>query len=743
MSADTLDAEENTEYSPRGEYDRWQKEISAAKIWFRRFHKRGKQVNKAFLDEHKQDDEVLMVTVSRLNLFHANIVTLCAMLYGQVPKVEVGRRFADADDDVARVAGLMLTRILNNDIEVAGEDLASVYRSCLQDRLLPGLGTARLQYQFLADEDGVEHVEATVGPDTEKSMSSEEDNEEYDDSQQVITEEWVDIIYTHWEDQLWSPARTYPEVRWKAYRSYLTKKQIKKRFPKVDLRKVSFSQKGPLGKDKESLENVPEEAQAEVWEIWDKTNLCVYWWHEGYGEIWDHKEDPLELDGFWPDPPPLIANATTSKYLPKSDYDMAKDLYREVDELETRITMLTQACKLVGVYDQANKGIQRIFNEGVENQLIPVDNWAAFAEKGGLKGAVEWIPLADVASTIQILTQKQNDKIQQLYQVTGMNDVMRGAAQQEGTPVSATERKIQANYGSIRIEALQNEFARWVTDTQCIKAEIIGKHYQPQSIIQQSNIMESPDGQNQELVMAAVQLIQDPSRSKWKISVRPESLAIADYAQLKADRIEFIMGMAQFLQSAAPLVEQQPNSMPTLLKLFKWSMAGFKGSSEAEAILDQQIAQIEKQPPQQKPDPEAKKAQLEMQKMQGEMQMAKEEHTAKLRQDQLKFQMEMQQMQQEFILKMKEMQMELQMKQQEFQLEIAKLKATLGFQVKEQAISTEMKAVQQANEIQMKAEDREHEANVQMESGDAELARDRERAKLHPAGKPDGDAGSS
>lgn len=741
MSAETLDVEEGKEESPKKEYDRWQKELSAAKTWFRKFQKRGKQVNKAFLDEHKQDDDVLMVTVSRLNLFHANIITLCSMLYGRIPKVEVSRRFADADDDVARVAGVILTRMLNNDIEVAGEDLASVFRSCLQDRLLPGLGTARLQYQFLAEEKGVQHVEAAVGKDTEKEMSSEEDYEEYDDSQQVISDEWVDIVYTHWEDVLWSPCRTFPELRWKSYRSYLTKAQLRKRFPKCDLTKINFTQKGPLGKDKENLENVPEEAQAEVWEIWDKCNLCVYWFHEGYGTILDHMDDPLELDGFWPDPPPLMANVTTSKYLPKADYDLAKDLYREVDELETRITMLTQACKLVGVYDQSNKGIQRIFNEGVENQLIPVDNWAAFAEKGGLKGAVEWIPLEDVANTIQILTQKQNDKIQQLYQVTGMNDVMRGAAMREGTPASATERKIEANYGSIRIEALQNEFARWVTDTQCLKAEIIAKHYQPQTIIEQSNILESFDGKDMQLVQAAVELIKQPSKAQWKITVRPESLAIADYAQLKADRVEFIMAMAQFLQSSAPLVEQMPQATPTLLKLFKWSMAGFKGSSEAEGILDQAITMMEKQPPQQKPDPEQQKAQLEMQKMQGEMQMAKEEHAAKIQQDQMKFQQSMAESQQKFQLEVQKMKMEMQQMIQEFQLEMQKLAMTLGFQREEHQLSVAANAEQRATELAFDKADREHEAHIQMESGNAELARDRERAKLRP--KPNGDAGST
>lgn len=720
----------------KDQVDKWKNEIEDAKKWFRKFHQRGDKVNRAFLSEHKDDDDLMQWVVSRLNLFHANIITLTSMLYGRIPKVEVTRRFADADDDAARVAGEILTRILNNDIEVAGEDLASVYRNCLQDRLIPGLGNARVQYQFRSEKVS-EDEDAEEGQDVGPVVPSDK-----------ITDEWTDIVYTHWKDVLWSPSRTYPEIRWKAYRSYLTKAKFKKRFPKADLRSVEFSSKGALGKNKVEIDKIPENAEAEVWEIWDKDSLCVYYWTEGHPEILEKNEDPLELEGFWPDPPPLVANVTTSKYLPKADYDFAKDLYREIDELESRISLLTEACKCVGVYDAANEGIQRIFNEGVENQLIPVKNWGQFTEKGGLEGVVDWVPLEQVAETIQILTAQQNQKIQQLFQVTGMNDVMRGGAMQEGkTPVSATERKIQANYGSIRIEALQNEFARWVSDTQALKAEIIAKHYQPYCIIEQSNIYETEDGKNQELLMAAIELIKSPEKSQWRITVRPESLAIADYDQLKQDRVEYIMGLAQYMQSAAPLLEMEPAALPTLLKLLKWGMAGFRGSSEVEGILDQQIAKLETQPPQSKPDPEAMKAQAEMQKIQMEMQMKQQDNQAKMQMEREKHQLEIMQMQQEFQLKMKEMQMELQFKMMEMQLKMKQMEFELGIKmqtaqietaanVQEQAAQTEFNNQEREKEMEMK----DHEAKVAMESGDAELARDKERAKLKS--KSDDNAGS-
>src|SRR5438874_283159 len=100
--------------------------------------------------------------------------------------------------------------------------------------------------------------------------------------------------------------------------------------------------------------------------------------------------------------------------MPKSDFMIAQDLYRDIDKLQTRISLLTDAAKLVGVYDKQAEGVKRIFTEGIENDLIAVDNWAMFAEKGGLKGVIDWVPLDMVVNAIEILTSKQQEKIQQL-----------------------------------------------------------------------------------------------------------------------------------------------------------------------------------------------------------------------------------------------------------------------------------------------------------------------------------------
>jgi hypothetical protein len=609
-----------------GSYEYWNDELSVAyKELKEKFHEKGDKVNKKFLDQDENESGD-----HRLNLFHANVVTLRSMLYGQTPRVEVDRRFQDQNDDVGRVASEILERLLNNDIELSTDSFIDSLRNALDDFLIPGLGCCRVRY------------EAKIGTDD------------------TLVSETAPIEYVHWKDVLWSPARTWTEVRWVAFRTYLSEEKAEKRFTKEIAKALEYkSQKI----DSEEKEADPQKA-AEIWEIWCKETKKVYWFSFGYKEIIEKKDDPLKLSNFLPCPQPMMANVTTSKLIPKPEYTFAQDLYREIDELQTRIARLTKACKAVGTYDKTAEGVQRMMNEAVENQLIPVDNWAAFAEKGGLEGAVDWLPIEEVAKVIDILTQKLNEKINLLYQVTGMSDILRGATDPRETKGA---QELKSKYASVRIQAMQDMFAEFASDLQRIKAELISRHYSPETIAKQANTESMND---RELTPQALQLIKTPEDVLWRVQVRPESVAMIDYAQLKQERTEYINALALFLQSSAPIVEIDVGVTPTLLELLKWGLAGFKGSNQIEGIMDravaqavQSVAQKAAQPPPPDPKVEAQKmkaqadmqqaqidAQLEMQKMKTEMQM-----------EQQKFQMQMQQDQQKHQLEIQKMQMEIQM----------------------------------------------------------------------------------
>jgi hypothetical protein len=141
-------------------------------------------------------------------------------------------------------------------------------------------------------------------------------------------------------------------------------------------------------------------SRAEVWEIWDKETKQVIHMVEGFNRVLDVVEDPLELPNFFPSPKPLMSNVTTKNLIPKAGYLLAEDLYKEAHDLTRRIALLVKAIKVAGVYDRQNEGIQKLLDEAVENVLLPIDNWLSFMEKGGIGGAVNFMPLENIVAAV-------------------------------------------------------------------------------------------------------------------------------------------------------------------------------------------------------------------------------------------------------------------------------------------------------------------------------------------------------
>jgi hypothetical protein len=98
--------------SPEGIADRWGAEMVAADKEVEKWQKQGQRILDRFVDKRKSTQGL-----HRLNLFTSNIITMRSMLYGQVPSVDVKRRYDDQDDDVARVSANIMQRLLNNDMQ--------------------------------------------------------------------------------------------------------------------------------------------------------------------------------------------------------------------------------------------------------------------------------------------------------------------------------------------------------------------------------------------------------------------------------------------------------------------------------------------------------------------------------------------------------------------------------------------------------------------------------------------------
>lgn len=626
---------------------RWNVEFEAAKKEVVKWHPRGLKIVKRFKDER----EAAQNRESRWNLFSSNVQTQMALLYGQVPKVDVGRRFADPDDDEARVAGVILERVLNCDIEAPTDTYAQALWHALQDRLLPGMGLCRVRLE--REEEDVAEEPAKIGPDGAEIAPV------VPAYKKLISEDAV-VDYVPWKKHLWSPAETFDQVRWWAFEADMSRRQLVKRFGEDIGNRVPLSAAKKNRGGSEEAKPTPW-GRAEVWEVWDKESKKVCWFVEGFPQLLDEKDDPLELRGFWPFPRPMFANPTTDTLVPTPDFTLAQDLYNEIDDLSTRIKYLQKAIVVRGVYDGANKGVQRLLSEAVGNELIPIEGFAALMEKGGIASAIAWMPLEQVVAAVTKLSEERRELKQALFEITGMSDIMRGQADTPGA--TATEQSIKAKFGSVRMQQIQGDFARFASDLQRIKAEVMSNFFEPETLIERSNIERTADA---ELAPAAVELIKSRF-GMYRVEVKPEAVSMADFAAMRSEATEFVTGVSTFLTAIAPLVEKVPGSAEAMLELLGLVMARFHGfGDQAEGIIDKAIAKLKQMQEQQaanpQPPPVDPKVQAEQLKQQGEVQKVTLEHQADMAKLEAEAQLAASQQQSQMVANIQEKQAEADIK---------------------------------------------------------------------------------
>ena len=663
---------------------KWLAELKLAKREDEKFIERGDRIIRRYRDDRKN----FTTYGKRFNILWSNIQTMMPALYGKTPRAEVSRRWKDSDP-VGRTASVIIERCLQYEIDKG--DFDASMRLAILDRLLPGRGTVwvRFEEKELAQPvdalPGVEGGEAQVMPNAPYKY------------------ECTPVDYVFWKDVRYSPARCWDEVTWIARRVYMSQEDGIKRFGE-DFKQVPLTHE-PVGLDemeKMGVEGLDDMKKAVVWEIWSKTTKQVFWVSEGYSKTLDIKDDPLGLDSFWPCPKPLFATQTTETLVPIPDYSLYQDQAEEIDMLTNRIAKLVEAVKVVGVYDASQQSVQRMLSEGVDNQLISVDTWAAFAEKGGLKGVVDFMPLDSVLEALRECYAAREQAKQVVYEITGISDIIRGASIASET---ATAQQIKSQYASLRLKRLQTEVAQFATEVLRIKAQIMCDFYAPQTLVEMSGIMGTMDAQ---YVEQAIMLLKSEPARGFRIEVASDSLVEMDEATEKQSRIEFLGAVGQFMDRALPVTQQVPELAPLMGEMLMFGVRAFKGGRMMESAFDEAMAKLNapKPPEQPQPDPEQMKAEAMMQVEQGKMQLEQAKIQTQGQIEQFKAQQakELEQMRQEYESAREQVRQEaetqrLQMKAQieaETKLQIAEMQRSLS---EKPAVSVEIAGEEKLSEV--------------------------------------------
>lgn len=616
----------------------WQQELERAQRYFKSWHDRCVKIEKIYLDQ--QSDQT-SAAKRRFPMLWANTSVLQPAVYARVPQPVVERRFKDAQP-VARIASELVERNLAYTGDEA--DIDSIMRAVRDDFLLCARGTVWLRYEadFEPLDMGVQPSDPAAAQNRPESLPAEIGGAQ----SEAISDERVCIDYVHWSDFLHSPARRWKDVTWVARRVPMTDAEMEKRFGAEAM--ASRAAEGTAGnRGASQAERLENEGKTHVWEIWCKSENYTVWIADGSPVALEVSEPPLDLTHFWPCPRPAYGTMSTSSLIPVPDYVYYQQQCDEIDLLTKRINKLTDQLRLKVFYPSGDGAISPAIEKAMrpENDMVmvPIPEWAAFTDKGGSK-AIVTLPIDEVQKVLIACMSARKQLIEDVYQITGISDIVRGDTQASET---ATAQRIKSQWGSIRIRDRQAELARFARDIIRLAGEIICDQFQPETLMLVSGIRlpsmaekQQVQMQMQQMQMAAhqaamraeqtgqpappppemppqlqqmmqqptidevVQLLRNDSIRGFQIEIETDSTIEPDEDAEKQRRMEFVQMVGGFMQQAGAMAQQSPMLVPVMVETLLFAARGFRAGRQLESTLEQVGAQLSQAAAAPKPEPQ-------------------------------------------------------------------------------------------------------------------------------------------
>lgn len=600
---------------------------------------------------------------AKVNIYWSNLETMKPVIYSRVPQVVIAKRWKDKDP-IATLSAEALERA--TEYEVDTQDFNGAARSSRDDYLHTGRGVLWERFQPEFDDIG-----ALTGVRT-------------------ITD------YVHYRDFFHSPARTWDDVTWVARQVFLLKEDARQVFSAsvVQALKYTYTPEGMQTKQREGAEQA-QDAYAKVYEIWDKPTRKVYFISEGYSKVCKTVDDPLGLKNFFPCARPMYASTTTDSLEPIPDYRIYRELCRLLDLITRRVDLLTDALKVVGIYDTTAEGIEALLRQGETNIFVGVKNYAALSAQGGSESLITFFPVEKIAATIRGLLEIQAEVKQWIFEVSGMSDLMRGQSDPSET---ATAQQIKGQFATMRVADRQGEFQRFLKDQLAIKAEIIAEHYPIEFLAQ----IVGPDlASNPEFPQAVEILRRDLTRC-YKIDIETDSTIAIDEQVEKQQSNEFLGAFGQAFQQFASAAGAMPDWVPIFGEVLRLALRPYRVGRQVNDMIDQTLEatyarqqQAAQQPP--PPDPAQVQAEQEAQFKQVEMQARGQLEAAKLQLEQSRMAMDYEKVAKELQLKEAALMAELEKARKEAKLKLMELQATLELKSEEARNKIALEALKLSN----------------------------------------------
>lgn len=593
---------------PDNQAAHWGSEIERAKKRYRTFWSDGDTV----VDQYRlqKADGNAVEARDKYNILYSSTETIRPNLYAQQPKPRVVLRSKDTANDVARAASLLLEGNLKYLLDE--EDFDELMKNVVEDYLLPGLGTAWVRYEA--------RFQDKIGDDKKPVLDARGQPE------QTLLDEMVKMEYVYWQDILFGMARTWKEVPWAARRLWKTKEEATELWGATKANKLKYMTRASNRDNEDNKSDT-----AEVWEIWNKANRKVYWYADGCDSLLDEKPDFLKFKKFFPCPKPLRAISNTRTMVPRSLFAQYKSQADTLNSMTKRIRLLTEALKVVGLYDGSNSKLSDVLSATGGNRMIAVENWAMFAQAGGIVDSVQWVPIDKVVQVLNELLKAREICKQEIYEITGFSDIVRGVSKASET---LGAQNLKADWAGARVKEMQKEVQRFAKDVIALAGEAIAEHCAPETIALFSGIQmpepetvkTNPEAQAQiQLFFKSCEFIKSETRRVSAVDIETDSTLLADDTMERQERSQFLAAAGAFLQQSVPAMEATPELGPLLGALLMFTVRTFPSSRPVEDEFEKVVQAMASRKPDDDKGGEKAKAAAEQQRVQAESALAQAE----------------------------------------------------------------------------------------------------------------------
>jgi hypothetical protein len=290
---------------------------------------------------------------------------------------------------------------------------------------------------------------------------------------------------------------------------------------------------------------------------------------------------------------------------------------------------------------------------------------------------IVWLPVEKVAEVLTQLVTLRKELIDDVYQIMGLSDIMRGATDANET---LGAQQLKSQYGSVRIRDKIAEMVRFARDLVRISAEIMAENFSPKTLLDMSQLEIPTDadiakqvkalweGGKHQVEQMAQQAMQQPGVAElikakpvearaaaapliaqatqqveaqiapqvakleatptveevmaflrdnrirpFVLDIETDSTIQPDENAEKERRTEFMQALAGAIAQFAPLLQMSPAMAPVFGELVKFAMAPYRVGRQLETVIDDAIEQSIQQAGQPNPQAEAAKKAQELQ----------------------------------------------------------------------------------------------------------------------------------